>query len=1252
MRSLLPLPAALTLLAACTPDGGLTKFNSEPAAAITSPADGDEVRDGTSLALRGSASDANHAAAELTARWFMDDVEACAGTPAADGTTTCDVTVPEADTLTVRLEVTDPEGAAASDSITLTVTPDATPTATIASPTADGVYYSDQLVTLRATVDDAEDAADTLTVRWESSRDGDLGSPTPSSEGLVESFVSLSEGQHALQVFVTDGGGNEGQASVIVDVGPPNSAPGCAITAPADGSAGEVGTTVTFRGTTSDPDIPADRLAVTWSSDKDGTLGTSTPGSDGSVAFSFDGLSVDTHVVSMQVADELGATCTAQVVYAVGSAPTIELESPADGEVVAEGEALVFTALVADGEDAPGDLLVRWESSVDGLLYEGPPDSAGVAQFVESALSPGDHVLTVTVTDTDGLYTSALGTFTVDGAPSAPGVSIAPASPVTDDDLVVSVDTPAVDPEGGSLTYLYTWSVDGVPSGASASATLPASATRRGEAWSVAVTATDGVSTSAAGTASVTIGNSDPVATVSLAPASPTRADTLTCAATATDADGDALAYTFAWTVDGAAVSAGSTSGATSTLAGAFVAGDVVTCEVTASDGTTSASTSASVTIGNTAPTASVTLSPSTVYTDDTLTATVTSADADGDTLSVSYAWTVDGMAATSTSATLTGADFDRDEVVEVTVTVSDGADTTTASASVTVSNTPPTAPSARIDPEDPRATDDLLCSVATAATDADGDTVSYTVAWTVDGAAFGGAATTTLTGDTIAAADTAGGDLWTCTLTPTDGTDGGPAGTASVTVGAEFTGWPSRSVGLASADHKLRGEVADDRAGYTTGVGDVDGDGLADFATAARGNDTGGSAAGQTYVVTGAQLAASAPTSFGNATYRFVGDAAEDYLNVSTGPLGDVDGDGLSDLLFNALRNDDAGTNRGAVYLVLGAGLAAGEYDVDAAADVTWYGEAADDFGEHGYTGADIDGDGLDDVILNASGNDAGGSGAGKAYLFFAAGGLAGGSVATADYTFVGENAGDAAGFCSADAGDVDGDGTDDLLIVAIGADDGGSGAGKVHLLLGGGLTGSGTVDLSAADYALVGENAGDGVGYVVAGLPDTDGDGLSDVFVSGNANDRGGTESGAAYVVLGSSFGSTPTIDLSAADYILVGENAGDYAGIVVSSGGDVDADGLTDLWLGAQGHNGVGADSGAAYLVLAASLGSPGVLDLSLADYMFTGESTSDYAGTSVAGPGDIDGDGLDDLVVSAHMDDDGATNAGATYVLLAP
>jgi hypothetical protein len=291
----------------------------------------------------------------------------------------------------------------------------------------------------------------------------------------------------------------------------------------------------------------------------------------------------------------------------------------------------------------------------------------------------------------------------------------------------------------------------------------------------VAVTATDGVGTSAAGTASVTVVNTAPVlGGVTLTPTNPTRRSTLSCTGSATDADADSPSLTFNWTVDGAPVTATSTSATLSTLAGVFAAGQLVACTVTADDGKGGSDTdSASVVIENTAPIVSgVTLSPSTVYTNDTLTATATTSDDDGDTLSVTYDWYVDGdLVQSGAASTLSGAShFDRDEVVYVTGNVDDGTESTTAtSASITVSNSAPTAPVVAITPSDAASGDDLTCELVTESTDADGDPISYTFAWDVDGTAYTDATDSEMS-SFVDGADVGGGETWTCEVGAGDG--------------------------------------------------------------------------------------------------------------------------------------------------------------------------------------------------------------------------------------------------------------------------------------------------------------------------------------------------------------------------------------------------------------------------------------------------------------------------------------------------
>ena len=187
-------------------------------------------------------------------------------------------------------------------------------------------------------------------------------------------------------------------------------------------------------------------------------------------------------------------------------------------------------------------------------------------------------------------------------------------------------------------------------------------------------------------------------------------------------------------------------------------------------------------------------LSPSTVYTNDTIIATALFSDDDGHTVSGSYAWhVIDVATGTDTEVqnnsdnTLSGVtSFDRDDEVYVIVTPNDGIGdgTPQTSSSITISNTPPTGLTISSTP-DPATTgqDDLVCSVGhPAATDEDGDSVAYTYVWTDDSGTVQQTTSTTATSDVFLASGTSDG-TWTCEVTPNDGTDDGSSDSTVISV-------------------------------------------------------------------------------------------------------------------------------------------------------------------------------------------------------------------------------------------------------------------------------------------------------------------------------------------------------------------------------------------------------------------------------------------------------------------------------------
>ncbi len=350
-------------------------------------------------------------------------------------------------------------------------------------------------------------------------------------------------------------------------------------------------------------------------------------------------------------------------------------------------------------------------------------------------------------------------------------------------------------------------------------------------------------------------------------------------------------------------------------------------------------------------------------------------------------------------------------------------------------------------------------------------------------------------------------------------------------------------------------------------------------------------------------------------------GVAGADFLGWSVAPAGDVNGDGYADVIAGAPFNDVVGTNAGAAYVYFGGPAA------DAVADLTLLGAAAGDvFGISVATAGDVNGDGFADLIVGASQNDAGGLNAGRAYVYFGGPGADG----VADLVFTGAAAGDNFGVSVGTAGDVNGDGYDDVIVGASANDAAGVDAGRAYVFFGG--PGADAV----ADLTLTGAAAGDRFGNRVGAAGDVNGDGYGDVIVGATLNDAAGTNAGRAYVFFG---GASPD---AVADLTLTGAAAGDQFGCAVGSAGDVNEDGYDDVIVGAAYNDAAGTDAGRAYLYFGGA--SPNAV----ADLVLTGRAAGDLFGLSVGTAGDVNHDGHDDLIVSAPYNDACATDAGAVYI----
>jgi len=238
--------------------------------------------------------------------------------------------------------------------------------------------------------------------------------------------------------------------------------------------------------------------------------------------------------------------------------------------------------------------------------------------------------------------------------------------------------------------------------------------------------------------------------------------------------------------------------------------------------------------------------------------------------------------------------------------------------------------------------------------------------------------------------------------------------------------------------------------------------------------------------------------------------------------------------------------------------------------------------------------------------------------------------------------------------AGDVNGDGFDDIILGAYLNNDGGSNdEGAAYIFFGASNLSGTKIAGTDHDVEILGKATTDQLGRSVAGAGDVNGDGFDDVIVGAEQNNDGGTDNeGAAYIIFGASnLSGTKDMGNGDEDVRFLGKATTDEFGSAVSGAGDVNGDGLDDVIVGAQTNNDGGADNeGAAYIFYGASNLS-GTKDTGNGDedVRILGKATSDFLGSAVGGIGDVNGDGLSDFIMGAQLNNDGGTNnEGAVYI----
>ncbi|MGB0439465.1 MAG: hypothetical protein ACPGFC_05090, partial [Paracoccaceae bacterium] len=478
--------------------------------------------------------------------------------------------------------------------------------------------------------------------------------------------------------------------------------------------------------------------------------------------------------------------------------------------------------------------------------------------------------------------------------------------------------------------------------------------------------------------------------------------------------------------------------------------------------------------------------------------------------------------------------------------------------------------------------------------------------------------------------------------------------------------------------------------------LGDINGDGLDDVAFAAPmadGED------GEVYVVFGSSEgleSALTPADLdGTNGFVITSKGAGDHTGYSVSGIGDFNDDGIDDFAIGAPFADrGVSTDRGEIHIVFGRDTVPTdavptpegfEANLNVASLDGTYGfeiVGASRNSQSGYDisgGGDINADGIADLIVGVRyGSKSGQTKSGDTYVIFGTS-----DAQTVDmrlseidgsngFRVEGVDSRDRSGSVVASLGDFNGDGFDDFVIGAPFADPEGTSSGEAYIVFGFDDTAVGAFSADDLDgtngFRFVGEDAYDRTGFAVSAAGDLNNDGLADVAIGARTADDGGTNSGSTYIIYGREAAMPATRRPEHLNgqlgTLIKGDNNDDESGYAVASAGDLNSDGIDDLIIGARGADIRGSwsslvqdyDVGAAIVVYGQDGGLGSSVNISHLDddagFILYGRDEYENMGYAVGGAGDINGDGIHDIVLGAPLSDTVATNSGAAYVLFGP